>query len=82
MLKTETFILEMLSLRGNNSTTKVECNRMEYTEYDEDIRTHLMCLNISFLLYKTNLQSYLWLLDASYHEGVSEDELCEPVGPS
>jgi hypothetical protein len=43
---------------------KVECNRMEYTEYDEDIRTHLMFLSIPFLLYKTTLQSYLRLLDA------------------
>jgi hypothetical protein len=54
---------------------------MEYTEYDEDIRTHLMYLSISFLLYKTSLQPYLRLLDARYHRGISEAELCEAVAP-
>jgi hypothetical protein len=35
MLKVEAFAFEVLSLWDNPSRTKVECNRMEYIEYDE-----------------------------------------------
>jgi hypothetical protein len=54
----------VLSLRGNNATMKVECDRMEYTKYDIDMGTRLMCLSISFPSYKISLQPYLRLLDA------------------
>jgi hypothetical protein len=43
--------------------------------------THLMCLRILFRFYKTSLQSYLRLLNAREHEGVSKAELHEAVAP-
>jgi hypothetical protein len=45
------------------------------------IEVRLICLSILFLLsiYEMRLQSYLWLLDVRYHEGVLEAKQYETV---